>query len=515
MSSPWTPLLPLALVGSERHNGALPVWPGELGQLIAEGFAAAGSPALGALRAAGVIAAGSAAGCLGRAWEQALPPAAPPETWPVLQQPELLRALPWLLREAPARLLLQFCGALAAAQQRLPEPTLPAALEAGRRALALRPRLLPVLGERGRWLAAQREDWRYASGVSDAVDPETRWSEGSLEQRRELLLRQRAEDPGAARGRLAAALGELPARERAQLTETLACGLSLEDEPLLEQLRSDRSREVRQTALTLLLRLPSAAHPRRAGARLAALLTQERILLKRRWVIEAPGAAGADWAADGIETTRPKHENLGDRGWWLFQLVRQVPLAWWTAHTGLSPAELNSWAERSDWGLALRRGWREVLQAAPEPGWCEAFLADWPKTWPEHERTQVLALLPLPQRERHWLQQLRAGTQPLTLLLSQLLMACPGEELLSLPLSQALASLLRDGAGSPALAQDWTLRQQLPELCCLLQPQVLHKLQALPRRADETPAQSEALNTLSQVLQIRLALHALQPAAPP
>ena len=179
---------------------------------------------------------------------------------------------------------------------------------------------------------------------------------------------------------------------------------------MLERLRTDRSREVRQAALGLLLRLPASAHVGRAIARLEPLLKQERVLLRKRWVIDAPPAAGADWNDDNLDAARPKNESLGERAWWLCQLVRQVPLSWWTRHTGMTAAELNAWAGETDWREALWRGWRDVLHRAPDASWCEAFLDRWPSTLPAGDRDAVLSLLPPAARERHWQQQLIASS---------------------------------------------------------------------------------------------------------
>lgn len=60
--SAWTPLLPIAMVGTERQPGPLPEWPGEIGQLAARAALAADGPSDQVLRAMAVIAACEAAG---------------------------------------------------------------------------------------------------------------------------------------------------------------------------------------------------------------------------------------------------------------------------------------------------------------------------------------------------------------------------------------------------------------------------------------------------------------------
>jgi Family of unknown function (DUF5691) len=515
VSTPWSPLLPLALVGTDRHAGTLPRWPGEIGELIAAAAETAPHPATGALRAAAVLASCGLAGDLGQPGAAEPPPAAPHDRLPALQGAPQVERAAWALREGPTRLQHALLATLAALGCRLPPPLLPAALELSRRSLALRPAVAAVLGERGRWLAAQRDDWRHAAGAADEGDAEAAWDQGSLDQRRALLMRQRQQDPAAARERLAATLTELPARERADLASVLAEGLGLDDEPLLDTLRRDRSREVRQVALALLLRLPEAAHPRRAGERLAGLMSHERALLRKRWVIDAPAAAGGDWTDDQVEVDRPKQESLGERAWWLLQLVRQVPLAWWTHHTGLSPAELLAWARGGDWAEALQRGWHEVLLAAPDSGWAEALLDAWPDALKRHDPAAVLVLLPPPARERRWLQQLRAGgAAALDALLPQVLAGSPPPQTLSPDLSGALLDAVAQRLQAGQVMHDWVLRSHLAELACAVHRDALPRLQALPRNADETPALAELMHTVAQVAATRGALAAMASSSP-
>jgi Family of unknown function (DUF5691) len=511
LSGAWAALLPAALVGTERHAQPLPAWQGPIGDVIAQASTGAEQPAVGLLRAAAVIAACTQAGVLGHEATQAMPEAAHAPSRPALADRALLARLPWVLQDGPPRLLPLLCLALDRAGLVLPPLMLPVALDAGRRSIALRASLLPVLGERGLWLAAQRVDWRWAAGTSAGDDDESRWGEGSLEQRCEFLRRERARDARGARERLAAALPELPAKERAELIAALAQSLGPDDEQLLDAQRADRSGEVRRAALDLLLRLPDAAHPRRAADRLTRLLAQERGLLRKCWTIDAPGAAEPDWKDDNLDAPRPKHETLGERAWWLYQLVRQVPLGWWTQHTAMSPADLRHWAASTDWTDALLRGWRDVLLAAPDEAWCEAFLDAWPKAWPEADRGSLLALLPLARRERHWAgdRQRGVGVDTLATLLAQVFAACPAGETLSAPFSATLASTLREAVDRGALHQDWTLRSLLPDAVCVLHTSALPTLRDLPRAADESPGLADAMRTLAQTVELCLALDAL------
>ncbi len=434
-----------------------------------------------------------------------MPPAATQETGSPVPQGPLYSALQWAFHDGPQRLLHLVCLTLAESEQVLPAALLPLALEQGRRSVSLRATLLPVLGERGWWLARQREIWAFAAAVSEQAPPETGWTDGSLEQRLAFLRRERFQHPDAARERLTAELTEVPAKERAELLMVLHTHLNAADQDLLDRMRSDRSKEVRQVALKLLLNLPEAGHPQRAAARLRALLTQERALLKKHWVIAAPTSASDDWASDNVETARPTHESLGERAWWLFQLARQVPLRWWGQHTGMSPQELLAWAKKSDWAPSLCRAWHDVLLVAPDPHWREAFLNDWPDSVRDDAAT-VLALLPLAQREHHWEGQWRGGQLSLTSLVYQVMQACPAGETLSPPLSRTLAQAVIQLATENKLREDYSLRGLLPDLGCALHEVALPMLAQLPRHEDETTSFAENLHTLMQVIAVRQSL---------
>lgn len=516
-SSAWAPLLPAAMVGTQRH--ALPdgaAWPGAIGALIQQAQQAAADPALGALRSAAVLAACGLAGARAHEPAQGLPAAAPAERLPAPPPGPLNEGLVWVLQEGPAQLQHEALLRLADLGLRLPHGLLPQALEAGRRSLALRAPLVPVLGARGLWLAAQHADWAWAAGVAgaDADDP-SQWSEGSLAQRCAWLQRLRQRDPAAARAELEQVLPALPAKERVDLLGALATGLGPQDEALLERLCADRSREVRQLAQAMLRGLPDSARAHRAQACVARLLTKQRRMLGAdRWLVDAPTQADPAWAGDLAE--RPRHDTLGERGWWLCQLVGQIPLRWWTEQLGMDPPALLAWAAGTDWQEALLRGWHEALLAAPEAAWCDALLARWPQELLHVSDHLLMRALPAELRERHWLRRLGAqGSAALIPAMQDLRANSAPGRVLSPALSQALATQLAHSITAGALTHDASLRFHLSELLCLLHPRSLDLLPPWPRSADEAGGLSDLLASWERLLQLRRALfHSSSSATP-
>ena len=511
-ASTWQTLLPAAMVGTDKMAVSSPTLSGPVGALLAQIQAQAASPALALLQTAGVLAVCERAARQGTAHAVSATPAsnvalntAAPETAPALTSKNLHISLRWALTEGALRLQVELLQRLNAAGLRLPYSLLTLALEAGQRSVALRPALLAVLGERGRWLARQNSAWRFAEGGTAADAPlETRWSDGSLAQRVELLRSERQRDPASARERLKAALPDLPAKERAELAAVLIENLSMDDEALLTGLCKDRGGDVRQTARALLVQLPDSATTQRAIARLLPCLE------KPKWAIDAPPAASDDWKTDGIETQIPKYERLGERAWWLYQLARQVPLAWWESHTGMAPAALLQWALKSDWTEALARAWLDVLRTAPDIAWCQAFLDHWPGKAVRDNPAAVLALLPPAEREPYWMQALQGKESTHASFIQvtgQIVQACPPGAHVSLSLSELLVSTLQDCRRDTAGIQrhSYEFNSQLPELCCVLHPDALPAWQALPRLDNEPSWLTNALDRCLQPVAARLA----------
>lgn len=445
------------------------------------------------------------------------PPPAPQDARMLGEGEPLAPALRAIFHGDSERLHHEACLRLAELGRALPAGALAPALDAGRQRARLRPALLPVLGERGLWLARLNPDWRYADrgaaageggrdGEAGAVPAEAEaerlWQEGSFEQRLALFAQIRAAAPARARQMLQAQLGELPAKERAAFVAGFDVGLGADDEPLLAGLLKDRGREVRRLAASLLARVPQSAHAQRLAGWLAPLVTQERALLVKRWSVDAPQAADPEWAAAAIDAARPHNDALGERAWWLYQLARQVPLRWWRERTGMDAAALLAWAGKSDWKQALYRGWTERIHR-DDADWAQAMLDAPGRDFRDHH-AELLALLPPAQRVRHWPRSFaelcRSGR------FYEVVGSCAPGQWLPLDYSRLVGEGLQQ-AGE-ALRQDWSLRQNAQALLEVLHPQALHGWQAPPRGPDDTPALADCLAGLERTAQVRRLLHA-------
>ena len=184
----WRELVTCALLGTERQARPLPATKTRWGRYLAGWMRTTAKGAL--LRAAGVVALWRRAGRRLADDPQSPPPPCEPDAAPGCGR--LARQhLALLLQGHDSELLPEWLEALGATGRRVPEEWLPALLDAGAKQTALRPALLPVLGQRGRWLARHNSDWSYAVGTID----ETIWQTGRFEERLALLRQLRAFQP--------------------------------------------------------------------------------------------------------------------------------------------------------------------------------------------------------------------------------------------------------------------------------------------------------------------------------
>lgn len=455
-----------ALLGTDRHPPQWPVPEGAVGALLARIPKESVEKAL--LQTAGVLGTCQLAGLLpGKA--DAAP--APSEA---STQDARLDLLAEILVSGPERLQAEAFQALATAGRHLPHRLLPKALECGRRSTALRPSLLPVLGPRGTWLAAQNDAWAYAAGaVSTSAPGSDVWEHGSLDQRRLYLTTLRVSQPAQARELCRASMATEGAKERTAFIECLATGLTLEDEDLLEAALADKSKEARQSAARLLSALPDSRFSQRMAARVALFLKSEKKLLRGTvFTLEAPAAYDAAWKSDVIEEAKPKHLSLGERAWWLLQIVRQTPLRWWETHMGMSPADCLAWAQKSDWKDVLLLGWAEAQAVQRRVEWAEAFLGT--NLPPNGPLTffDLLETLPPDKREAHFLSLLaenNTNVVALSSVVERFTRGLPlGAPMLSPAVAARAAKILKQRVNSGEARYDWQLRASLVEFACLL-----------------------------------------------
>ncbi|HZO15493.1 MAG TPA: DUF5691 domain-containing protein, partial [Polyangiaceae bacterium] len=270
-----------------------------------------------------------------------------------------------------ADLMLEWIEAVRAAGKLAPPEALPALLDFGAYDRSTRDAVLAVVGQRGRWLARTRHEWRYAAaGESGGSD----WEDGSHELRRAYLGELRARDPAEGRARLEEALPRERARERAELLARLEVGLSMDDEPLLERCLDDRAREVRAAAAELLSRL--------AGSRLCARMI-ERITIRienEHLEVTLPRTLDEGMMRDGV-VDAPRGRK-GKRAVWFEQMMAAIPPKHFCERFAIEPQALLALALASEWAELFSNAWERAAFRHRDADFAEALLAARPEMLP-------------------------------------------------------------------------------------------------------------------------------------
>jgi hypothetical protein len=410
----WQEALKVALIGTERQAPIFTESAEPISRMLAELNVEERERTL--LRASGVLTTYRRAGYRPRQTEEPLPLPAEAEAKPLVPaavMQDLLVMLGGEYREA----LPEWLQAATERGWRVPEEHLVELLDFGRGHPESRAALLPLLGKRGRWLAAQNPDWKYALQFSlfeIENTPETEtvgskdvpavWQTGTKEERVALLHRLRRFDPAQARTLVESTWKQDAPAERAEFVATFATGLSMEDEPFLENALDDKRKEVRAAAQDLLVRLPESRYCFRMWERIRPLVRMQKVeggsgrsqasggLLNRvrslltpqappstSIAVELPQECDRAMIRDGIEA-KPPPGSIGEKTWWLMQMLSRVPLTVWTREWGETSAAIVAANRSEEWKKTLLEAWTGALRRNGDVDWAIALFSSWSET---------------------------------------------------------------------------------------------------------------------------------------
>ncbi len=365
VDSPWRAIVSTALVGTEQQVFQLPIAPGNLGHLLAQLNDKPTGTAL--LSAAATVALHQRVGWLPEV--RSVPTSEPcPSSDLPRCSPHAARYLQQTLQDQYPEVLPEWLALAANAGQRVPEMHLPALLDKGRQQRELRAAILPVLGQRGQWLAAQNPDWSYAVAFTTAAD----WETGTSAARLLYLQDLRSHAPDRARDLLQTTWKQESAPDRAKFLASFRTGLTMADELFLEQVLDDRSKEVRRIAANLLARLIDSRLCQRMLHRIASYITFKKAAGRLcAFEVALPETCDAEMQRDGIDP-QPR-TGLGERSWWLQQIVSATPLAFWEQPDLIGIADLVRTAELSEWNGIFLDGWLVATGRQRHPQWAQAL----------------------------------------------------------------------------------------------------------------------------------------------
>ena len=298
---------------------------------------------------------------------------APPETLPIASS-RILGLLQNAIASSSWDLLIEFLQQLAGLGLVLPPELLPASLGLGE--TGVREALLPVLGERGRWLSRLNSDWNWVTEGIGQLSSANRdellqlWEEGNITQRCRALRALRLGAPADARERLEISFGKDSAEHRARLVECLAVSLGSDDEAFLEARLDDRSEHVRRAAVELLAKLPDSALAGRMRTRAEGMLAGEKkglILQSFTLTCTPPEEIDKAWERDGIPKKVPT--GVGKRAVWTETVLDLVPPGIWPETLGQPPEKLIQAIREDNFARSVLLGWTRAAArfAASDP----------------------------------------------------------------------------------------------------------------------------------------------------
>jgi len=223
---------------------------------------------------------------------------------------------------AKATLLDEWFAVALEHNYRAPDHLVAELLSFARASEAHRESILQIVGERGRWLAAQNLEWSKLVRTRDA-NPDV-WRHGSSSQRTQWLIDTRRTDPALALAELRKSWGTERGEQKAAFVAALANGLSADDQPLLEEALDDRRKDVRRAAVEVLGQLPESEFGERMAARVRKWVRVERKLVRSTLVIVPPEEVDSAARRDGIEDRPNPHTDY--RAEYVRQAIGSAPL---------------------------------------------------------------------------------------------------------------------------------------------------------------------------------------------
>ncbi len=369
-SSPYGVIAAAALLGTERQPFQLPNISGNLGNCLSQLSDRPNEAAL--LSAVGIVSLHQRVGWLPEARSVTQVESCSSDDLPRCS-PRAARCLQQILEGQFPQLLSEWLEKAAIAGQRVPEMLLPSLLDKGRQQRELRSPILPVLGQRGRWLAAKNPDWNYAVALTTEVD----WETGTPSARLLYLQDLRSHNPDRAIELLRSTWKQETAGDRAKFLEIFRIGLSMADEPFLEDGLGDRSKEVRRVAVDLLASLPDSRLCRQVTEHTCRYLSFEREVPSLH--VQLPDHLDETLIQLGFELKPLSSVNnkVGEKGWWLLQMLGATPPSTWIEQSQMSPRQIVKLAQSHEWQNVLLDGFALAAKRQGNHEWLEEVIRVW------------------------------------------------------------------------------------------------------------------------------------------
>lgn len=282
-----------------------------------------------------------------------------------------------LLSDPDAGLIEEWAGLAQAKGVRVDDATAPLVLDWWARQPRRPEIIFTVLGRGGEWLASLNPAWRKpVAGGGVPTDADEIWQTGKTPDRVTVLMTVRRHDPARALTLIRSTWDGDGADERRRFLEALRDGLSMSDEPFLEHVLDDKSKVVRRQAASLLALTPGSRLRQRMNDRARAIIVVEgkRGLVKRgpKLSLAPPTEFDPAWERDGIE--EKAGSGVGQRAWWLRQILTSVDLSVWLDIAGADPDVVLDSLEKDDYVEDALSSLIRAASIAKDPVWSTALI---------------------------------------------------------------------------------------------------------------------------------------------
>jgi hypothetical protein len=199
-----------------------------------------------------------------------------------------------------------------------------------------------------------------------------------------------------------------------------------------------------------------------------------RLKKGRPAVIEVTLPAGCDKAMqrDGVEPKPP--QGLGEKAWWLIQILEFVPLELWTNDWRISPADLLAASLQSEWKKELFEAWTRAAIRQRSADWADVLFGAALDGKKFDKFEGLLSAMFRTQRELRLSELLAANDAKTRDFHGTLIAHCPGEW--SVQFSRTVLAWLRRLSAEPS--NDWQLRNQIKDFVPRLAPSILPEVPA-------------------------------------
>jgi len=259
-----------------------------------------------------------------------------------------------------------------------------------------------VVGERGKWLASQNEQWSYACLVTstavtaalnnDASSLFSIWSTASRAEQSALLSEMRIYCSDTALAVLQSTWKDETAAGRIEIIKCFTSNPKIEEEPFLNNALDDKSIEVRRIAQKILTTIPGSRFSQRILAVVSQFIRFDKHVFGGIGIsVTIPQTFDPEWKNYGIDESS-WIKDVGDRAWWFIQWISLVPPEHWTTITNETPASLLRLADKSEWSDAIIIGWTKAAALSSDTDWKLAILQHWSRS--NDQRTSLSGLFP-------------------------------------------------------------------------------------------------------------------------